>query len=149
MKLLRMHRRVSAKLMKCARTRVWLDPEKVEDIKEAITKEDIRDLISEGVIVRLPKRGNSRGRIRHAYQQKAKGRRAGTGSRKGSANARSSKKTEWINTIRKQRALLAALREKGVLDQVLFRELYRKAKGGFFRSRRHILVYLAERGIKQ
>ena len=33
------------------------------------------------------------------------------------------------------------------IDKKTFNDLYRKSKGGFFRSKGHIIVYLEEKGI--
>jgi ribosomal protein L19E len=40
------------------------------------------------------------------------------------------------------------LKEKKIIDDKLYRELYLKSKGGFFRSKRHIKIYLEERAKK-
>ena len=42
---------------------------------------------------------------------------------------------------------LYLLREKGHVTGPLFRELYLKAKGGYFRSKRHIKLYLEEHNL--
>ena len=43
-------KRMAADLLKCGVTKVWIDPEKVEEAKKAITKEDVRRLIKTGII---------------------------------------------------------------------------------------------------
>ncbi len=149
MKLLRTQRRICAALMKCATRRVVFDTERLDEIGEAITKEDIKELIKEKAIKRKPVTSISRSRSKKTSAQKAKGRRKGPGSRKGKAGARVNPKRTWINTVRAQRQHLRLLKSKGTLDQKTYRELYRKSKGGFFRSRRHITIYLAERGKKK
>lgn len=138
-------KRLAAQLLKCSKKRVRFDTERLEDIKEAITKADIRGLINDKVITKVHAKGVSRGRARHKLMQKRKGKQKGEGSRKGSRGARLSRKREWINRIRAQRELLDILKEKKVIDGHLYRELYLKSKGGFFRSRRHIRLYLEER----
>ncbi|MBI2138528.1 50S ribosomal protein L19e [Candidatus Woesearchaeota archaeon] len=145
MKLLKTQKRIGASLLKCSPKRVILDNERAEDIREAITKEDVRDLIREGAITKVRARGSSKGRIRKAAAQMRKGRRVGHGSRKGSENARASTKLAWINGLRAQRLLLKDMRARSVIDKKTFRELYLKSKGGFFRSKRHIIIYLQER----
>ena len=71
----------------------------------------------------------------------------GHGSRKGGKGARLEKKAVWISKMRAQRGFLQNLRDKGVVDKASYRILYMKSKGGFFRSRRHIQIYMQERGI--
>ena len=123
------------------------DTERLSEIKEAITKSDIRALVDQGAISKVPTRGISRARINFAQQQKRKGKRKGHGSRKGSAGARTNKKMAWVNKVRLQRSYIKALRLKNVLQQSQFVELYKKVKGGFFRSKRHMELYLTEQGI--
>ncbi|MEM2139196.1 MAG: 50S ribosomal protein L19e, partial [Candidatus Woesearchaeota archaeon] len=91
------------------------------------------------------KKGISKARIRKAKQQRQKGRRIGQGSRKGKATARSNPKRVWINKIRLQRSFLKDLKSKGKITQQVYKDLYLKSKGGFFRSLRHIKLYLTER----
>ena len=147
MKLLRTQRRLSASLLKCSGKRVVFDPDRLEDIQEAITKVDLKELMKEKAIKKTPARGISRGRARKRDSQRKKGRQRGHGTRKGKKNARESVKTVWINNVRTQRELLKILRDKKLVTGKDFREMYQKVKGGFFRSKRHIKLYLNERGI--
>lgn len=135
---------LAGQVLKCSRKRVWLDPERLEDIKEAITKVDIRSLIKEGAIKKKAARGVSRARARKILEQKRKGRQKGHGSRKGKRTARLSRKRGWINKIRAQRILLNELRGKKEISKKVHQDLYRKAKGGLFRSKRHILLFIQE-----
>ena len=62
--------------------RICINPDYLDEVTNAVQKDDIRQLIEEGVIKAKPLVGNSRGRARKAEYQKAKGRRKGHGSRK-------------------------------------------------------------------
>ena len=137
-------RRLAAQLLKCGVHRVWFDPSRLQEVKEAITKNDLRRLINDLAIQKRPEQGISRGRARHHEQQKSKGRRQGAGTREGSKFARLPAKRRWIAKIRTQRSFLKELKTKKIIDPTTFRLLYKKAKGGFFRSRRHIKLYLEE-----
>lgn len=148
MKLNNQHR-IAANILKCSEKKIWLDPDRLSDIKEAITKVDIRSLIKEGVIRKKPAKGVSRVRARKILEQKRKGRQKGQGSKKGKRTARLSKKRGWINKIRAQRILLNDLRGKKKISKKEYRDLYIKAKGGFFRSKRHIMLYIEEHGLKK
>ena len=79
--------------------RVWIDPDYLDEVISAVQKDDVRRLIEDGVIKARPIKGTSRSRARKAAQQKAKGRRKGHGSRKGSSNARAPKKERWMRLI--------------------------------------------------
>lgn len=146
---LRYQRRLAASLLKCGVNRVRIandyqqDQEKVE---EAITRGDLRHLIKWGVITKRPENGISRARHRHHLAQRQKGRRRGHGSRKGARGARTPRKQTWMNRIRAQRKLLVQLREEEVLDRSKYRLYYRRAKGGMYHSRAHMLSHLRSEG---
>lgn len=138
-------KRLAAQILKCSPKRIKFDTDRLRDIKEAITKIDIKGLIKDKAIIKMHARGVSRGRARKRLTQRRKGKQKGAGSKKGSRGARLPRKREWIDKIRAQRGLLKKLREKKIIDDKLYRELYLKSKGGFFRSKRHIKLYLEER----
>ena len=140
-------KRIAASLLKTSKKNVWLDPTKFEEIKEAITKTDIRALIADKVIKGKPKRGISISRIRKNIIQKRKGRRKGTGSRKGKRTARLPKKKRWMAAIRLQRAFIKELKDKKIITPTTYHTLYLKTKGGFFRSKRHIKLYIKEHNL--
>ncbi|MFC1769132.1 50S ribosomal protein L19e [Nanoarchaeota archaeon] len=142
-------KRLSAKVLKCSPKRVKLDPQRLEEVKEAITKSDINSLIKDKAIKRIPKKSTSKVRARKRKIQYAKGKRKGHGSRKGKQNARLNIKTEWRLKIRAQRAYITELRDSGKIEVRTYRDLYRKSKGGFFRSKRHIQLFIEERGLKK
>lgn len=141
---LRTKKRIAKSLFKVGGKRVWIDPSQLKEAKEAITKRDIKNLIKKGVLRIKQETGQSKGRIRKDKVQYAKGRGRGAGSRKGASNARLSKKLVWMIKIRNQRELLKSLRDKSSISKKIYRDLYRKSKGGFFRSKRHIQIYLSE-----
>src|SRR3989344_2777514 len=80
--------------------RIKFDSEKLSEIKEAITKKDIKGLVNKKIIIIKQKKGSSRVRARKILIQKKN-----------------------------------------------YRELYLRAKGGFFRSRKHLKTYINERGL--
>lgn len=144
---LKTQKRLAATILKCSPKKIVFDTDRLQDIKEAITKTDIRALISEDVIIAKPARGVSRGRAREAQKKKSKGRQKGHGSRKGKKTARTDKKETWMNKVRAQRSLAVSLKTNEKLESKDFRSTYLKIKGGFFRSKRHLLLYLNERGL--
>lgn len=140
-------RRIAAKLLKVGKNRVHFDQEKLGEIKEAITKADIRSLINEKTIKAKPIKGISRYRARKTKKQKSKGRRKGPGSRKGTRKARLSKKKRWMLKVRAQRKFINELKEKKQIESKVFRNIYKKVSGNYFRSRRHIQLYLEEHNL--
>ena len=131
-------KRIAAQVMKVGKGRVWIDPEATEDVMGAITREDIRGLIEDGIIKKKNKIGVSRGRARELAIKKALGRRKGHGSRKGAKGARGGKKRRWITKIRALRRRLKELRDDGSVDKTIYHKLYMKAKGGEIRNISHL-----------
>jgi large subunit ribosomal protein L19e len=141
---LKIQKRLAAKILKSSESNIWLDSNRLDEIKDAITKADVKSLIKDkGISARKPK-GNSRSRTRKIQIQKSKGLRRGPGSKKSGASARITKKRRWTNHIRVQRDFLRNLRDKSVLNKTSYRSLYLKSKGGFFRSKRHLKMYMQE-----
>jgi large subunit ribosomal protein L19e len=144
---LSVQKRLAADILKCSPKRVWIDPTRLADIKESITKADIRGLIIDGSIRLKPVKSISKGRQRAIKTQKSKGLRKGKGSMKGKRTARLPKKKAWMGKVRIQRSFLRELRDKLIISVTDYRKLYMKSKGGFFRSKRHIKLYTEEHGI--
>ncbi|MFP4402912.1 MAG: 50S ribosomal protein L19e [Candidatus Woesearchaeota archaeon] len=147
MKNLDFQKRIASSVLKCSKKRVVFDVDELESIKEAITRSDIKSLISEAVVVKKQKKGVSRVRANFIKRQKAKGQRKGHGSRKGKATARTPKKETWMAKIRLQRKFIKSLKDLQLIDNLVYRQLYLKCKGGFFRSKRHIKLYLNEHNL--
>jgi large subunit ribosomal protein L19e len=144
---LSVQKRLAATLFKCSQSRVWFDEDRLSDIKEAITKQDLKALVQEGAIRLKPVKSISKGRARKTKTQKSKGLQKGAGSKKGGQKARLPKKQRWMSKIRIQRKFLQELRDKGFITKTIYQDLYLKSKGGFFRSKRHIKLYTEERGL--
>lgn len=144
-----LQKRLASQVLKCGLGRVRFDPVQLEEIKKAITAFDIQRLIGKGAIYKIQALGVSRARARVADAQKRKGRRSGHGSRKGRFTARLNPKTQWVANVRAQRDLLKHLRHGKLIKKDVFRNLYAKIKGGFFRSTRHIKIYIKEQGLLQ
>jgi len=133
--------------MKCGEHRIKFDPAKLDEIKEAITKSDIRSLINQGAITRRRVLNTSRFWVRKTKKQKISSKRKGHGSRKGKKTARLPPKRVWMNKIRLQRNFIKSLRDNKTISTTDYHELYMKSKGGFFRSIRHLKLYTQEKGL--
>ena len=136
-----------AKILGCSNKRISFVSEHLSDIKEAITRQDLKGLIGQGIIRKKQKKGVSKVRARKYQIQKRKGKRRGHGSRKGKKTARLPKKHVWMSRIRVQRAFLKRLIEKEKISNKDYRALYIKSKGGFFRSKRHLQLFITEKGL--
>ncbi|WP_416840800.1 50S ribosomal protein L19e [Haloferax sp. DFSO52] len=139
---LKAQKRMAADVLDVGKSRVWFDPDAQSDIAEAITREDIRELVDEGTIRAKTAKGNSKGRARERAAKRSYGHRKGAGSRKGRSGARKNKKDAWVSRIRAQRRRLKELRDDGTLDRTQYRSLYNKASGGEFDSVDRLEAYI-------
>jgi large subunit ribosomal protein L19e len=146
---LRSQRKLAANVLGCGENRIWIDPEKAFEVNMAITREEIRSLVKEGVIKQKPKEGVSRGRARVLAEKKKKGRRIGLGTKKGGKYSVVSRKQRWMNRIRSQRRHLRDLRENRRITVSTYRSLYKKAKGGEFRSIAELNRYINEKNLRR
>lgn len=137
-------RRLAAEMLGVGESRIWIDPEALDRVSAVISREEVRKLIKDGVIRVRPPSTPSRGRVRLRHAQRKKGRRRGPGSRKG---PRFDEKEMWVARIRALRRYLRYLRRRKVIDRATYRRLYMMAKGGAFRSLRHLKTYIVEHGL--
>ena len=131
---LKSQRRLAAQVLKVGQNRVWIDSERIDDVEVAITRDEIRKLIHEGVIKSLPEKGVSRARARILHEKKKKGRRRGPGSRSGASHAKISRKEAWMNKIRALRKRLRELKTSRIITENTYRKLYKMASSGRFES---------------
>lgn len=135
---------MAADVLDCGKNKVWIDPERQEDVADAITKADIRRLIQEKAIKERESNEQSRARTREKRSQEKKGRRKGHGTRKGGTKK---EKEEWMSKIRAQRKLLKQLRDEEKVGRSAYRDLYRKSKGGRFDSKKQLKKYIKKEGM--
>lgn len=135
---LTLQRRLASKILKCGEGRVWIDPAKMSQVDEAITREDVRKLIGEGAIKAKRKKG-----VTHRESDS----RREAGSIKGTMYARKPKKERWIDKIRPIRKMLKKLRDTKKITETEYRRLYYRAKGGFYRDRSHLKLLLEKEGV--
>ena len=142
-------RRLAAAVLDVGANRIYFDPEGVNEVESAITRQEIRKLIKDGVIKAIPLKTTSRGRARVRMAQKKAKRRRGPGSRKGAKFSVVPRKTRWMGRIRAQRRRLKRLRERRTITVSTYRNLYRKAKGGIFRSVAEMERYINENDLRR
>lgn len=146
---LKNQKRLAASVLGIGVNRVWIDPEMAEEVEAAITRQEIRKLINDGAIKAIPEKGLSRGRAREQAAKKRAGRRRGPGSRKGSKYSVVSRKEQWMSRIRAIRKRLRRLRDRRMITVSNYRMLYRKAKGGEFRSVAELERYITDKNLRR
>jgi large subunit ribosomal protein L19e len=139
---LKSQRRLAAQILKVGQNRIWIDPERTDDADTAITREEIKKLIHEGIVKTLPEKGVSRARARIFHEKRKKGRRSGPGSRTGSPRARISGKEAWTSKIRALRKRLRKLKADKIINENSYRKSYKMASSGRFESVAELDRYL-------
>jgi len=137
-------KRMSAEILKCGINRIYIDPQFVEDVQMAITREDIKNLIKQGIIKKRAENGTSRYRANLRHERKKRGLARGIGKHKGKKSAWTPTKRKWINTIRPLRAALRKHREGETIERSTYRKIYLRAKGGSFKSVATMNRFMAE-----
>jgi large subunit ribosomal protein L19e len=139
---LKSQRRLAAEILKVGEGRVWIDPERIDYVEAAITREEIRKLIHEKVVRCIPEKGVSRARARTLALKRKKGLRRGPGGKSGSAGSKISKKQAWMNRIRPIRKRLSKLKETRAITESTYRRLYDMSESGVFESRADLERYI-------
>lgn len=140
---LTLQKKLAADILKVGKSRVWLEPTPAaqKELQAAITRADIKRLIKKKTIKALPTK------VRRPRTAKERKKRKKRGSRSGSKHARLPKKRRWMSTVRPLRRMLKELRTDGQIDNATYRRLYMLVKGGQFRSRSHMRLYMEQHGM--
>jgi len=134
---IRKKRELVARILGVGANRVRFEPDKLDDVADSITRENIRSLIKAGAIWTVQPRGTSRGRaIEKRAVWKVHGK--GPGSKKGPKTARVGKKEVYVRRVRSMRYRLKVLKDRNDLSRELYWQLYKKVNGGQVRTLAHL-----------
>jgi len=123
--------------------RVKFDSDHLDDVADAITRENIRSLITANTIKIKPIVGTSKGR---AHTKKAQRNKRGTkqGSKQGRKGARVGKKEIYVAKVRSLRRLLKIAKDRKDLTNPEFWALYKKVGGNTVRNKAHLRLLMEE-----
>ena len=123
--------------------RIRFDSDHLDDIADAITRENIRSLITANTIQIKSFTGTSRGRAQEKKSQKKK-RGTGQGSKQGRKGAREGKKEVYVAKVRSLRRLLKIAKDRKEITNPEFWALYKKVGGNTVRNKAHLRLLMEE-----
>ena len=123
--------------------RIRFDSDHLDDVADAITRENIRSLITANTIQIKSFTGTSRGRAQDKKDQKNK-RGTGQGSKQGRKGARVGKKEVYVAKVRSLRRLLKIAKDRKDITNPEFWALYKKVGGNTVRNKAHLRLLMEE-----
>ncbi len=139
---IRLTRRLAARILRRGENGIRIKPAGVADAKKALTRDDVRALISQGTIYAVAPRPNASMRGAQVRAKRRKGLRRGPGRRRGTAKARARLRGRHAVLARAQRRVLKALKSDGTISGDVFKRYYRLSKGGTFNSKMAMVTRL-------
>ena len=140
---LKAKKRLAARVTGVGVHRIRFDTDHLDDIADAITRENIRSLITANTIKIKSFTGTSKGR---AHEKKAQKNKRGTtqGSKQGRKGARVGKKEVYVAKVRALRRLLKIAKDRKDLTNPEFWALYKKVGGNTVRNKAHLRLLMDE-----
>jgi large subunit ribosomal protein L19e len=126
-------KKLAMRLYKVGSDRVLFMNSRLNDIKEAITKQDIRDLVKDGAIIIKEVKGRSKNK------KKKKIRSVGNVRKK--INTR---KRDYMNLTRKLRSYVDFLKENGKITKEERKELRKRIRTKEFKSKSNLKEHMEE-----
>ncbi|PJE81168.1 hypothetical protein COU58_03700 [Candidatus Pacearchaeota archaeon CG10_big_fil_rev_8_21_14_0_10_32_42] len=125
---------LASKTLKIGKERIKFVRARLDEIKEAITKQDIRDLVLSGAILIKPVKGRRK-------NEKRKNRR-GPGKIKKKVKKR---KEEYVKITRKLRKHVKHLKKQGQITNEEFKSLRKEIRNRSFRSKANLKLNIESR----
>jgi len=141
---LKTKKQLVARMYKVGVNRVVFDSDHLDDVADAITRENIRSLFTANTIKIKPIVGTSRGRAKVKKIQKKK-RGVKQGSKKGTKGARGiGKKTAYVIKVKALRYRLKIAKDRKEITNKEFWNIYKKIGGNTVRNIAHMRTLIEE-----
>ncbi len=131
---LKKKKKLVSRALKVGIGRVRLNPEMREEIKEAITRQDIKDLKKEKIIKVKEKRGRKKKKKRKIKKRQGKRKKK---TRKG--------KKDYVKLTRKLRKYIKNLKTRNKISKERYYELRKKIRSKVFRDFAHLKASIEEK----
>ena len=140
---LKTKRHLVARILGVGANRVRFDSDHLDDVADAITRDNIRSLVTAKVISIKSIKGTSRGR---AHFKKSQRHRRGTkqGSKKGRKGARVGKKEIYVKKMRSMRHRLKVSKSREEITNKDYWKLYKQVSGNQVRNLAHLRSLIEE-----
>ena len=145
---LKAKKQLVARMYKVGVNRVRFDSDHLDDVADAITRDNIRSLFTANTIRIEPIKGASRGRAKIKKIQKKK-RGVKQGSKKGRKGARVGKKEVYVTKVRSLRYRLKIAKDRKEITNTEFWDLYKKIGGNTVRNIAHLRTLIDEKTAKR
>ena len=145
---LKAKKQLVARMYKVGVNRVHFDSDHLDDIADAIPRDNIRSLFTANTIRIEPIKGASRGRAKIKKIQKKK-RGVKQGSKKGRKGARVGKKEVYVTKVRSLRYRLKIAKDRKEITNTEFWDLYKKIGGNTVRNIAHLRMLIDEKTAKR
>lgn len=145
---LRSKRKLVSRMLGVGADRIKFDPSYLDDVTDAITRDNIRSLITANVIEVKPIKGTSTGRA-HFKKLQHKKRSRKQGSKKGRKGARIGKKQVYVKRTRAMRHQLTVSKARKEITNESFWKLYKQVSGNQVRNLAHLRTLIEESRAKK
>ena len=115
---IRKKRELAARILGVGINRIRFEPDKLDEVGDSITRENIRTLINNGTIWTVKPKGTSRARAKAKLIIRRK-HGTGLGSKKGKKTARTGKKELYVIKVRSMRYHLKVLKDRNEPRDIL------------------------------
>jgi large subunit ribosomal protein L19e len=140
---LKTKRLLVSRILGVGANRVRFDSDHLDDVADAITRDNIRSLVTAKIIEIRSIKGTSRGR---AHFKKHQRRRRGTkqGSKKGRKGARVGKKEVYVKKMRSMRHQIKVSKSRKEITNKDYWNLYKQVGGNQVRNLAHLRSLIEE-----